>query len=394
MNGSQERLAINEDFRPASNADHVRLESRLQTTEAGIVGTETTPAEELQNVALPGGWTAVERIQPSANSTGGHFSTQWIVERDGTRAFLKAIDIHDALRQGGEVMRVLQQVATEYNWERDLLQACADRGMNRIVRAIDSGEHRLRDSDPASVVFYLIFDLAKGDIRAVHEISLQLDLGRIFRALHDVAVGVQQLHAAGFTHQDVKPSNVLTYEEERELAKLGDLGRASRQDGSIGHDQLPFAGDRGHAPPEGLYGDSPPDWSGRRACDLYHLGSLVLYLFAGTSATAAWVQHLHPTLRPRGLGGSFEGSWSDALPYVRNAMQEVAEEFPEFGEDDARSAALQCFRELCDPDPRLRGDPRARIGHRDPYSVQRYVSLFNLYANRTDRIVREKSGVA
>lgn len=173
-------------------------------------------------------------------------------------------------------MRVLQQVATEYNWERDLLQACADRGMNRIVRAIDSGEHRLRDSDPASVVFFLIFDLAKGDIRAVHEVSLQLDLGRIFRALHDVAVGVQQLHAADFTHQDVKPSNVLTYEEERELAKLGDLGRASRQDGSIGHDLLPFAGDRGHAPPEGLYGDSPPDWSGRRACDLYHLGSLVL----------------------------------------------------------------------------------------------------------------------
>lgn len=356
---------------------------------------ETTPAEELQGVELAGGWTVIERVQSSATSTGGQFSTQWIVERDGTRAFLKAIDIHKALRRGGgEVMRVLQEVATEYNWERDLLAACAERRMDRVVRALDNGEHQLRGDDPASVVFYLIFELAKGDIRSAHELAVQLDLGRIFRALHDVAVGLQQLHQAGFTHQDLKPSNVLTYEEERELSRLGDLGRGSRADGTIGHDFLPFAGDPGHAPPEGLYGDSSPDWSGRCACDLYHLGSLLLYLFAGTSATAVWVQRLHPALRPRGLGGPFEGTWSDAMPYVRNAMQEAAEEFPDFEEDDARQVAMRCFRELCEPDPHLRGDPRARIGHGDPYSLQRYISLFDHYANRTERILRAKSGVS
>jgi hypothetical protein len=52
---------------------------------------DATPAEELQDVDLAGGWKVVERIQPSSASTGGQFSTQWIVERDGTRAFLKAI---------------------------------------------------------------------------------------------------------------------------------------------------------------------------------------------------------------------------------------------------------------------------------------------------------------
>ena len=291
-------------------------------------------------------------------------------------------------------MRVLQRVTTDYNWERDLLKACSDRNMDRVVRALDSGEHQLREDDVASRVFYLIFDLAKGDIRAVHEISVTLDLGRNFRALHDVAVGIQQLHAAGVTHQDVKPSNVLTFDEERERARLGDLGRASRRDDSADHDQFPFAGDRGYAPPEGLYGSSAPDWQGRRACDLYHLGSMVLYLFAGTSATAAWIQHLHPAMKPESVGGPFEGPWSDALPYVRDAMQKVADEFPDFGEDDARNIALRCFRELCEPDPTLRGDPRARIGHADPYSVQRYVSLFDNYAKRTDRLIREKSAVA
>lgn len=336
----------------------------------------------------------VERLRMSSLSTGGQFSAQWLVEKDGKRAFLKAIDIYMALKQSGEVMRALQQVATEYNWERDLLKACADRNMDRVVRAIDSGEHQIDPSDPATTVFYLIFDLADGDIRSAHDVTLQLDLGRIFRALHDIAVGIRQLHAASLTHQDLKPSNVLTYKEQREKVRLGDLGRASRQDVPILHDQLLVAGDPSHAPPERLYGESPPDWQGRRACDLYHLGSMVLFLFAGASATAAWLQHLPPALRPRRFGGTFEGGFSDALPYVRSAMQKVAEEFPEFDEDEARAAALRCFRELCDPDPTIRGNSRERIGHRDPYSVERYISLFDHFANRTQRMVIEKASAA
>jgi hypothetical protein len=33
--------------------------------------TTTTPAEELQDVELAGGWKVVERVLPTSNSTGG-----------------------------------------------------------------------------------------------------------------------------------------------------------------------------------------------------------------------------------------------------------------------------------------------------------------------------------
>lgn len=346
-----------------------------------------TPSESLHDRTLPGGWKVIERLPRNPNSTGGSFSTQWIVERDGVRSFLKATDIYKALQlQQGQVMRALQQVSTEYNWERDLLRACSDGGMNRVVRALDDGEYQLDPQDVSSVVFYLVFDLAEGDIRALHDLSDRLDLGRTFHSLHDVAVGVQQLHAAGITHQDMKPSNLVRFLEEREKTKLADLGRASRLGKSIGHDDFVVAGDFSHAPPERLYGSEPPDWEGRRACDLYHLGSILAFLLTGSSATAAWLNYLHPQFHPQCLGGTFQGSFNDALPYVRDALSRVFADFPDLGDGKTNSATLTAFQELCDPDPMRRGNPQSRQGHHDPWSVASYISRFDHLAKRFDRV--------
>lgn len=63
-------------------------------------------------------------------------------------------------------------------------------------------------------VFYLIFELADGDIRRHLAVQESLDLAFVLRTLHHVAVGLDQLHRADIAHQDLKPSNVLIYTKE------------------------------------------------------------------------------------------------------------------------------------------------------------------------------------
>src|SRR5262249_4498085 len=142
------------------------------------------------------------------------------------------------------------------------------------------------------------------------------------------------------------------------------------------------AGDRSHTSPELLFATSAPTWRARRGCDLYQLGSILLFLFSGVSATAAWLAELHPDYRPWSVGGSYEGTYEDALPHLRSALQRVCEQFPHFGDERVREVALRCFRELCEPAPELRGHPRTRALGDDQHSVERYIALFDLEARR------------
>jgi eukaryotic-like serine/threonine-protein kinase len=325
------------------------------------------------------------------NATGEAFSACYEVESGGQVAFMKAIDIHGVLRHNpSEIMAVLQHVSTAYNYELELLDVCRDRNMDRVVRALDHGQETIDPSDLASIVFYLVFELADGDLRRVHDVGEDLDLSLIFRTLHDVAVGIRQLHSADIAHQDIKPSNVLAFkppaDRPQRLSRLADLGRASRPDATMPHDKQHCAGDRAHTAPELLYAIGPPDWNGRRACDLYQLGSILLFLFTGMSATSAWLAELDPDYRPRVAGGSYAGQYEDALPNVRAAMQRVCDQFPRFGDERVRDVALRLFRRLCDPDPRLRGPG---IGA-DRYSLERVISEFDREANRTARRVLKK----
>lgn len=124
-----------------------------------------TPAEMLAGMDLPGGWKVKEIIKKSRNATGGFFSQPYIVEnKNGKKAFLKAIDYHHAFDKP-DVAKEIQYIIESFNYERRILEICKDKKLSKVVKAIDDGSLRIDPENQFTVVQYIIFELADGDIR-------------------------------------------------------------------------------------------------------------------------------------------------------------------------------------------------------------------------------------
>jgi serine/threonine protein kinase len=330
---------------------------------------------------LPGGWTVIELFDPGPNPTGGHFSFGYRVRRDdGAEAFLKALDYSAALR-APNTAQVLQAMTTAYVFEVDLLRLTHARGCDRIVRALGDGEIDVDGPSGPEKVSYLIFELADGDVRKAMDTLDRIDAAWKLRSLHHVATGIRQLHDQGIAHQDLKPSNVLVF--QRSSSKVGDLGRAAQRGASSPFDDLNVAGDFTYAPFELLYSEVAADWGRRRqACDLYLLGSLGVFMFSGAGVTALVTAELADEHKPRVWGDSYAA----VLPFVRDAYNRVMEQFENSLELDEtiKPELLTRIRDLCDPDPALRGHPVTRSRHGNPYALERHVAAFNLLARRAE----------
>ena len=207
-----------------------------------------TPAQQLVGKELSNGWRVVEILNRPEGATGGHFSTSYVVESPTHgRAFLKAIDYQTALKSP-EPARALQAMTAAFNYERDLLEVCRDKRLSRVVTVLDSGTIPPQDAQPSSVVEYLIFELADGDIRSFVEFGKAFETAWALRTIHQTAAALQQLHSVGIAHQNLKPSNVLLFDNSQ--SKVADLGRASLRVQASPHDEQRIAGDTTYAPPE------------------------------------------------------------------------------------------------------------------------------------------------
>jgi serine/threonine protein kinase len=91
-----------------------------------------------------------------------------------------------------------------YYYERNLLAKTLERKMSRVVRAITSGEISASSGDDANPSYYLLFELADGDLREHVELDRQFDPAFRLRVLHQAATGLQQLHLSLIAHQDIK----------------------------------------------------------------------------------------------------------------------------------------------------------------------------------------------
>lgn len=335
-------------------------------------------ADQLAGLTLQNGWQVTRHLTRNPNGTGGTFSQSYEVKNGNRVGFLKAFDFSQAFDQGVDTVEAIQNLVEAYNHERDVLSHCGERRLSNVVLAIDHGSVQVPGlSQMEGRVFYMIFEMAEGDVRVQMDLSSRFDALWCMRALRDVCLGLHQVHREMIAHQDAKPSNVLVY--DRNNFKVADFGRSSMRGQAARHDAYPVAGDRSYAPPELLYGFMHPDFIPRRVgCDLYMLGNLAAFLFSGVNVTAHLFSVLDAQHHPTNWGGTYE----EVLPYLENAFSTVLDNIRPLIDDVVRDDVVVLVRELCEPDLSRRGHPRG-MGRAGQYSLQRYVSHLDLLARRT-----------
>lgn len=345
----------------------------------------TSPVFSLLGKETDDGWKIIEPVgwkldragkpmKAGDPGSGGNFSAGYRVQKDGRRAFLKAIDLSVALRSK-DVIAALKIIVDTASFEQSLCAMCGEKRMDRVVLALASGEFitgpNLQDRVP-----YIIFELADGDVRRrIRLVDAPLRLQWVFRAIQNSAVGLRQLHKANVAHQDFKPSNVLQFEAQKAF-KVGDVGRAVLEGVAVAHDTLVVAGDPTYAPPELLYGHVDPDWRMRRyGCDLFMFGSLIVFFFLGQGLTPLLIRKIEPAYLPRARGGTWSGTYMEVLPIIRRAFADILEELAALVPDEFESDVVKSVRELCEPDPALRGHPLSR--KTSQFDLSRYIALFD-----------------
>ena len=183
-----------------------------------------------------------------------------------------------------------------------------------------------------------------------------------------------QLHGQAIAHQDLKPSNVLRFPDGN--LKLGDLGRSSLRGKQAPHDNMAVPGALNYAPFDLQYGQLPSDWVERRlSTDVFHLGCLTVFTFTNICFPTFVMGQLAEPHRPANWGAPYD----QVIPHIQVAMiqalQAISDDFPDRFRDDL----ISIVRDLCHPDPALRGQSGARgsapVGQ---LWLQRYVSKFDI----------------
>jgi serine/threonine protein kinase len=344
-------------------------------------------AHQLLGKELPGGWNIIKKIGDGSipgepDGTGGHFSVGYIAERKGKQGFVKVFDLGGAMREHpDDVMAALGALVNNHQYETSLLSICENAKLDRVVRVLEQNQVILQaGSGMGFPLPFIVFEMAEqGDFRRAVARSAAIDYAWRLRIIHQVAVGLQQLHGVAIAHQDLKPSNVLVFEGVE--AKLADLGRASRNDGRVAaHDGIAIAGAIAYAPPEQAYGVMAEEWRDRReGCDLYHLGCLICFAFTGTTPTQAY-SVLPENIRPVTWGGTWAGTYDMVYPQIAAAfaayLDKIQPEMPDWAADQL----LLLIQQLCTPEYKKRGAPEARVFENSPLGLDRFITRLDRLA--------------
>ena len=328
-------------------------------------------AEQLLGITLINGWRVIEKINKGVDFSPGYFSVGYIVvSPDGKKAFLKALNYMLAF-QSPDPAAELGYLTAAFLYERTILEKCRNLRLSKIITSITSGN--ITVANCPLPVDYLIFELADFELKQFLSISGNFDLAWILRSIHEVTIGLNQLHSNGIFHQDLKPSNVLILGEKD--SKIGDLGRSTCDHIVAPHDSDVVIGDMSYAPPEQLYSYFDSDLRKRKiSCDMYNLGSLIVFYFTNANMTASIYAELHDHHK----WGAWAGTYWDVIPYLRAAYNTVLDRFEtdmSAYNENLKIELVPIVRQLCDPDINLRGVRTKRRGISSQYSVYPYITI-------------------
>ncbi|MEI6090157.1 MAG: protein kinase [bacterium] len=331
-------------------------------------------ADALLGQVLLTGWEVIEKIDKPTGSTGSFFSICYKVKRNNDICFLKALNF-GAFFSCNDGKKAITEVLTEmldvHKYEKQLSQLCQDHHASKVSFVKESGEITL-NGYTIGLVPYLIFELADGDVRNLIDFSKKLDVTWRLKSLHEIAVGINQLHKINISHQDLKPSNILLFCNE---TKIGDLGRSLCSDIKSPYELLPFTGDFNYAPPEIIYDYHDKDWKKRAfAIDTYLLGSLIVFYFTGISMTALLMKNLDDSFKPPHWSGTFDV----VKPYLIDAFSKSLEEFYHGIESDELKIDLKdLVQQLCYPLPEIRGH-RKNVNTINHYGLDRFITKLDI----------------
>jgi len=353
---------------------------------------DNNAAHSLLNHELSNGWKVINKIERDVNQSGSNFSVGYIVKKGKEECFLKAFDFAGFLSiagpasNGGEinVVDVMNDMTTAFIYERDLSELCKNNHVTKVSVVKESGQVFIQ-GNAIPVVPYLIFELAEnGDIRKHLNFSSRLDSTWKLKSLHEIAIGLKQLHQIEVTHQDLKPSNVLVFNTG---SKIGDLGRSMCKDMDGPYNKLVFTGDWTYAPPEMMYRYYEKEWIKRVfATDCYLLGSLIVFYFSGISMTALLRKHLDDEFSWERWRGEYE----EIVPYLEHAFVCALEEFGNnISEDYLRVELKKIVEYLCMPFPTKRGHSKNLNGIGNQYSLERFISKLDLLVRKSEQLLKK-----
>lgn len=342
-------------------------------------------------------WYIKEKLPKADRSkgeSGGNFSICYIVNKDGRDFFMKVLNyqmiITKPLPTGVSRSEYMETALKEFNYEKNLSKYCKDKRISKVVLYEDCGEIELSNFI-FPTVSYIIYEMANGNIRKFVEYSKKLDfsakiktLSDKLQSLRDVATGLSNLHRHDITHQDLKPSNVMSFEKE---SKIGDLGRSLCFDDEIECPYIAssFHGDWNYAPPEAFFNYLIPDMKERLyQMDNYTLGGLMSYYLAGVSFNALLELFLPMSMRDmRRSGFAYENVKTDLTNAYTKALDELRKEIPL---ESVREDIVRIIGYLCDPDPARRGHPKnvAQTNRTSNYDLQRTISELDLALKRAN----------